>query len=212
MLFRSRRDPESAITWGDSTVALSTEQGFPTWLGVGLAVRAWALAARADPVGALPLLEQSTSTFASAGQELAATWLLGLASEIHTAAGHSTPVIPLLTGALALAEKNSERFYEAELHRLQGEALLVDRPPPVADCASPVADAEECFRRARAIARNQQAKSLELRAATSLARLWRDQGKRAAARDLLAPVYAWFTEGFDTRDLVEAKALLDGLS
>jgi predicted ATPase len=211
VIHQFRRDPRPAAEWAERTVALSTEQGFPTWIGAGLMVRAWALAAGEDAVGALPLLEQSTSTFASAGQELVATWVLALASEIHTAAAHAAQVLPLLTGALAIGEKNSERFYEAELHRLQGEALLVDRQPPAPDCAGPVADAEGCFRRTIEIARSQQAKSFELRAATSLAQLLRRQGRAAEARDLLAPIYAWFTEGFETRDLVDARALLAAL-
>jgi hypothetical protein len=206
-----RREHAPAGTWAGDAVALSTEQGFPVWLGVGLALRAWSVAARGDTIGALPLLEQSTSTLASAGQELAATWVLALASEIHTAARHAAQVLPLVTGALALGEKNSENFYEGELHRLQGEALLADRQPPAADGAGPVADAEACFRRAIEIARSQQAKSFELRAATSLAQLLRGQARAAEARDLLAPIYAWFTEGFDTKDLKDAKALLGQL-
>jgi adenylate cyclase len=206
-----RRDSESAAEWAESTVVLSTEQGFPTWLGVGLMVRAWALAARGNAVDALPVLEQATSTLASAGHELGVTWVLALASEIHAATGHAAQVLPLLTGALTLAEKNSDRWYEAELHRLQGEALLLDGQPPGVDRGGPVADAEECFRRAIEIARSQQAKSFELRAATSLAQLLRRQERSAEARDLLAPIHAWFTEGFATRDLQNAKALLEEL-
>jgi len=133
--------------------------------------------------------------------------VLGLASEIHTAAGHPRQVLALLDGALVLGDKNSEHFYTAELHRLQGEVLLAEGQAPAADGA----DAEACLRQAIEVAQRQQAKSFELRAATSLARLWRDQGKRTEARDLLAPIYEWFTEGFDTRDLVEAKALLEEL-
>ncbi len=97
------------------------------------------------------------------------------------------------------------RFYEAELHRLQGELLLQQSPDNATETAA-------CFQQAIDIARQQQAKSWELRAATSLARLWQQQGKREEARELLAPVYDWFTEGFDTADLKDAKALLDQLS
>ena len=99
----------------------------------------------------------------------------------------------------------NERFYEAEIYRVKGELLLKHGGSNTA------AEAETCFRQALDIARVQSAKSWELRAATSLARLWRDQGQRAQARDLLAPVYGWFTEGFDTADLKDAKALLDEL-
>jgi predicted ATPase len=112
--------------------------------------------------------------------------------------------LTVLTEALALVEKNDERWYEAELHRLKGELLLqlsLDNH----------ADAETCFQQAISIAQNQSAKSWELRAATSLATLWKQQGKRQDAYELLAPVYGWFTEGFDTADLKDAKALLDEL-
>jgi predicted ATPase len=106
--------------------------------------------------------------------------------------------------ALARVTRTGERWFEAELHRGRGEVLL--RLP---ECGA--AEAEACFRKALAIAQDQEAKLWELRAATSLARLWRDQGKRTLSRDLLAPVYGWFTEGFDTADLKEAKTLLDEL-
>jgi predicted ATPase len=109
-----------------------------------------------------------------------------------------------LTEALARIERTGERWWEAETHRLRGD-LLLQRSPAALD------QAERCYQRAIKRARQQSAKSLELRAATSLARLWRDQGKRAEARDLLSPVYRWFTEGFDTPDLKEANALLDEL-
>lgn len=107
--------------------------------------------------------------------------------------------------ALAIASKNGEGFYEAELHRLQGELLLACR-------AANEPRAEKSFREALDIARRQEAKSLELRAAISLAHLWIKQGRRPDARDLLTPVYSWFTEGFETADLKDAKALLDELT
>ena len=110
----------------------------------------------------------------------------------------------MLTEALALVDTTGERWYEPELHRLKGELLLQQH-------ADNQAEAEACFHHALAIARNQQAKSLELRAATSLTRLWQQQGKIQEAHDLLAPIYTWFTEGFDTADLQEAKALIDEL-
>jgi predicted ATPase len=107
----------------------------------------------------------------------------------------------VLTETLAQVEKSGERRVEAELHRLKGELLLQQSPDNAAE-------AEACIQKAVAIAQNQSAKSWELRAATSLARLWQSRGKRQEACDLLAPVYHWFTEGFDTADLKDAKALL----
>jgi predicted ATPase len=118
--------------------------------------------------------------------------------------GKLAQVRSLFDDALARVTRTGERWFEAELHRGRGDALL--RLP---ECAT--AEAEACFRKALAIAQEQEAKLWELRAATSLARLWRDQGRRVEARDLLAPVYDWFTEGFDTADLKDAKALLDEL-
>ena len=111
----------------------------------------------------------------------------------------------MVTEALTLMDTTGERWYEPELHHLQGELLLQQSSDNHPEAAS-------CFQQAIRIAQHQQAKSWELRAATSLARLWQQQGKRQEAHDLLAPVYGWFTEGFDTADLQEAKALLDELA
>jgi predicted ATPase len=113
--------------------------------------------------------------------------------------------LDVLTEALSLVESTGERWFEAELHRVRGEAMQ-QLPDPER------LGAEGCFRHAIALAQGQQAKLWELRAAMSLARLWRDQGRRAEAHDLLAPVYGWFTEGFDTADLKNAKALLEELA
>ena len=110
----------------------------------------------------------------------------------------------MLDCALRAVAKSGQRHYEAEIYRLKGELHLREADPEVEQ-------ASVCFQRALEIARHQQAKSWELRAATSLTRLWRDQGRRAEARDLLAPIYDWFTEGFDTADLRDARALLDEL-
>jgi predicted ATPase len=112
--------------------------------------------------------------------------------------------LTVLTEALTHVDKTGERWYEPELYRLKGELLLQQN-------SDNQAKAESCLHQAITIAQNQQAKSLELRATSSLARLWQYQGKRQEARDLLAPIYGWFTEGFDTADLKDAKALLDEL-
>jgi len=112
--------------------------------------------------------------------------------------------LTVLTEALTLMDTTGERWYEAELHRLKGELLLAQSPDNHTE-------AETCFQHALKIARTQQAKSLELRTASSLSKLWQQQGKRQEAHDLLAPVYGWFTEGFDTADLQDAKALLEAL-
>ena len=131
--------------------------------------------------------------------------LLGLLGDVHTRSGNPTEALTHLTEALSLIDRTQECWFEAELHRLRAEALLVGSP-------GDPAEAEASLLRALAVAQEQDTKFWELRAATSLARLWRDQGKRDEARELLAPVYGWFTEGFDTRDLKEANTLLNELA
>jgi predicted ATPase len=130
--------------------------------------------------------------------------VLGLLAEAYGKSGQAAEGLTILEEALALVEKTGQGVYEAELHRLQGEVLLIH--------AVEGGGAEACFQQALTVARRQEAKSLELRAAMSLSQLWQQQGKRDEARELLAPVYGWFTEGFDTADLQEAKALLEELS
>jgi hypothetical protein len=127
---------------------------------------------------------------------------LGQEREVHL--GHTADALQALTEASTLVEQHDERWWEAEVHRLRGVVLL--RQPE-----TPQAEAEACFQRALDVARRQEAKSLELRVAMSLSRLWQQQGKRGEADTLLAPIYGWFTEGFDTADLQEAKALLEEL-
>ena len=139
------------------------------------------------------------------GIEAGQPYWLSLLAEAYTRTGQVEETSRLLAEALFLVHKNAEHWWEAELHRLTGELLLKQ-----ADAEE--REAETSFRQALDIARRQQAKSLELRAAMSQARLWQQQGKRAEAHALLAPVYGWFTEGFDTADLQEAKALLDALA
>jgi predicted ATPase len=117
--------------------------------------------------------------------------------------------LSVLAEALAQVDKTGERFYEAELYRLKGTLTLQSQ---VLGSTSKGEDAEACFRKAIELARQQQAKSLELRAVMSLSRLWQQQGKKDEARQMMAEIYNWFTEGFDTKDLQEAKALLEELA
>ena len=126
-------------------------------------------------------------------------------AEVSDHLGHTADGLQALAEAHTLVEQQEERWWEAEIHRLRGVLLL-------RQTGTPQAEAETWLQRALDVAHRQEAKSLELRAAMSLARLWQQQGKRAEARDLLAPIYGWFTEGFDTADLQEAKALLDELA
>jgi predicted ATPase len=140
----------------------------------------------------------------AAGVELGRPHFLALFAEAYGQVGQTEAGLTAVAEALAAVHNTGERWWEAELHRLQGELLLRR--------ASPTEEGEACFRQALEMARQQQEKSLELRAATSLSRLWQREGKRAEAYALLAPIYGWFTEGFDTADLQAAKALLEELA
>jgi predicted ATPase len=149
-------------------------------------------------------ITQGLRAFRATGAELMRSYFLALLAEAYGIMGQPETGLTMLTEALTVVDKTGERWYEPELYRLKGELLLQQN-------SDNQAKAESCFHHALDIARNQQAKSFELRTATSLARLWQQQGKRQEALDLLAPVYNWFTEGFDTADLKDAKALLDEL-
>src|SRR5262249_33706221 len=147
----------------------------------------------------LTQLRQGLEACRATGTEFQRTHYLSMLVEVHRSLGQPKAGLTALSEALTLVETTGERYYAAELHRLKGELLLQHAAPEVSH-------AETCFQQALAMARCQQAKSLELRAAMSLSRLWQQQGKRDEARALLAPIYGWFTEGFDTADLQEAKA------
>ncbi len=153
------------------------------------------------------------------GTEVFQTWFLALLAEAYEKAGQTQEGLTVLAEALATMDRIGERLYEAELCRLKGElSLQSEVRSPKSEVASPQslapnpqAEAEECFLKAIEIARRQQAKSWELRAVMSLSRLWQQRGKKEEARQMLAEIYGWFTEGFDTADLKEAKALLEEL-
>ena len=185
-------------------MTLSTEQGFPHWLMVGTFLRGWALAAQGQEADGIAQMQQAVAARRSAGAELARSFWLPLLAEAYGSMEQAEEGLSLMAEALDVVVTTGERWYEAELHRLRGELLQ--------HAAGHEAEAEACLHQAIAVARRQQASSLELRAAMSLSRLWQRQGKRAAARQLLAEVYDWFTEGFDTPDLQDARALLNALA
>jgi predicted ATPase len=199
-----RREEHATREQADAAVALASEQGFPLYLVLAMLYRGWALAAQGQAEEGVAQLQQALAAFRATGAKLALSAMLSLLAEAYAKAGQVEASLQTLAAALALVDQTQERYYEAELYRLQGELLL-------ARSAEHHAEAATCFRHALDVARHQQAKSLELRAATSLSRLWQQQGKRAEAHELLAPIYGWFTEGFDTKDLQEAKALLEAL-
>ena len=206
LLHQFRREVQPTEELSEALIALSTEQGFAYWPGVAMTMRGWALAERGQGEAGVAELRSAMATIRAIGFAAELPWYLALLAGAHATVGHTADGLDAIAEALALVASTNERFYEAEIYRLKGELLLTHSGSNTA------AEAETCFRQALNVARVQSAKSWELRAATSLARLWRDQGKQAEARDLLAPVYGWFTEGFDTPDLKDAKALFDELA
>jgi predicted ATPase len=185
----------------DELVALATEQGFPHFVGSGTCFRGWATIALGGSISdAIGKIRDGLATKRATGAEIKVPYYLGLLAEANRRIDRTTEGLNLLREALELAERTDERWYEAELYRLRGEVLVAK---------SDSDGAELWFSRSLSKAKAQNAKLWELRASCSLAHLLSDQGKRAEARELLTPVYSWFTEGFDTPDLQEAKALLD---
>jgi predicted ATPase len=209
MAYQMRRDAAAQRERAAELVAVSETYGFPFWLGLGRTFHAAARVAageREAMADVLPGLVQSGGT----GNRGGAPGLFVIVADAYLTAGQLTEARGAVETGLALSAQTGQPFMDAELHRLQGEISLRTLDGPLSRVDWEQA-AEESFHRALDIARAQEGKSLELRATTSLARLWQRQGKRAEARHLLAPIYAWFTEGFDTRDLIEAKALLEEL-
>jgi predicted ATPase len=199
-----RRDARTVREQADAAVALATEQGFTLWAAKATIHRGWALAMGGKIEDGVLELERGVAAWRATGAAATLPFYYAMQAEAFALLGKTRDGLKGLDEAQILVEQNKDRWWEAEIYRLRG-ALLLRRPK------AKRGEAETWFRRALDVARRQQAKSLELRAATSLARLWRDQGKHAEARDLLAPIYGWFTEGFDTPDLKDARKLFDEL-
>jgi predicted ATPase len=225
MLHRLRRDGQAAQERAEAAIALCTEQGFPTWLAMGTTLQGWALAERGQAEKGIAQIRQGLAAWQATGAEMYVPLFLGSLAQAYAHGGQAEAGLRVITEALAMVEKNGERWNEAELYRIKGELILqkfsvissqlsVTNPQHLTPStqAEVEQEAEECFQKAIEIAQKQQAKSLELRATVSLARLWQQQGKITEAHRMLSEVYNWFTEGFDTKDLQEAKALLEELS
>jgi predicted ATPase len=183
-------------------VSVAAEHGFSLYSAAGTILRGWALVKNGNVTEGMALLRSGSASYRATGQEAWMPFFIGLQAAACEMAGQIEESLILSEEAFQIVERTGERWLEAELHRQKGQLLLQQGHP---------AAAEELYRKALRIAREQEAKLWELRAAVSLARLRRDQGRHAEARELLAPVYGWFTEGFATPDLREAKALLDDL-
>jgi predicted ATPase len=201
----SCRNYAAADALSDQLVALANQTGSPAWKVYGMINKGCVSALTGNAAEAIKMITSGLAANRSMGSTLGHPFYLLSLAHAYAELGRCDDAMRCIGEAMTQIEKTKERRYEAEVHRIAGEIELKSLAPDPEK-------AEEYFDRALAVARQQQAKSWELRAAMSMARLWRDQGKRDAARELLAPVYGWFTEGFDTRDLKEAKALLDELA
>jgi predicted ATPase len=211
-LHQLRRDVQPAYERAEAVVALSTEKGFTLFLGWGTMVRGWALAMQ-SPASlegqrqveeGIAQMTQDLTAYRATGAEIMYPHFLALLAEVYGKIGKTGQGFSLLAEALEVVAQTGEGMHEAEIYRLKGELLRQkgENEP----------EAESCFDQAIEAARCRSAKSLELRAVMSLCRLWIDQGKKKEARELLQGIYSWFTEGFDTADLKEAKALLESIA
>jgi class 3 adenylate cyclase/predicted ATPase len=215
-LHHLRREGHLTQEWAKAAIALGAEQGLAVFPVMGTIFRGWALAQRdAEPAArhgqreeGIVQMRQGLAAWRATGAAVFQPYGLALLAAASAQVGRLDEGLTLLAEALVMTNDHGERRWEAELYRLKGELLLH------AECGvqNATLTAEACFQKALDVTRQQQAKSWELRAVMSLSRLWQRQGKRDAARQLLAPIYGWFTEGFETADLQEAKMLLEELS
>jgi DNA-binding winged helix-turn-helix (wHTH) protein/predicted ATPase len=205
LLHARRREPVAVQAHANALLALASEQGFPLYVGFGTCLQGWAFAMQGQDEGGETQLRHGMATVLATGQTLSRPLWQVLLAEAVGHVGQVEKALGLLGEALAAFEASGRGDMLAEAYRLRGECLMRQGVPAAAL-------AEACFQQALTIARRQQAKSWELRAVMSLSRLWQHEGKRAEARALLAPIFNWFTEGFDTADLKEAKVLLAELS
>jgi predicted ATPase len=192
----------------EAAVLLTSEQGFPHWLAYGTFLRGWALAEEGQVEEGLVQMRRGLAAWQATGVEVQRSYFFSLWAAVQGKEGQAKEGLTLLTEALAIVDKNGERWCEAELYQLKGTLTLQSN----LQSSRSQGEAERYWHKAIKIARQQHAKSPELRAATSLSRLWQHQGKKAEAHRMLSEIYGWFTEGFDTKDLQEAKAFLDELS
>jgi predicted ATPase len=207
-------------TYTEMLMRLSQEQGFPYWLAWGTVRQGWVLAEQGQCEAGIAKMRQGMDAAQLTGAALSMSYILAQLADAYGKVGQGEEGLPLLAEALAQVTQTGERWYEAELHRLKGQLALQSQvqslkskvPSPQHPIPNTQAEAEACFHKALEVAQQQSARSLELRAAMSLARLWQQQGKKREAHQLLSGIYGWFTEGFDTVDLKEAKALLKALS
>ena len=198
-----RRENRAAQEQNQAMLRLSAEQGFPFLQLLGTVLQGWTQASGGQVAEGKAQMRQGLDTLQAIGTRMIRSHLLALLVEACAIAGQPTEGLDVAAEALAFVAHSGERYYEAEIHRLKGELLLMQGGE---------AEADASFHKAIEVARDQNAKLWELRATVSLCRLWQQQGKREPARQRLSDIYGWFTEGFETPDLTEARALLEGLS
>jgi predicted ATPase len=209
-----RREGQTAKQEAERAIQFASEQGFPFWLAMATIILGGELAEQEPSQEGILQIRQGLATHRTMGADIGSTYWLALLAEKYGKCKQTAEGLAVIAEALMLVDENGERWWEAELYRIQGELLLMyskeksrgSKPRTTKDI-----EAEQCFHHALTVARHQGAKSLELRAAVSLSRLWERQGKKRDAFRLLGEIYGWFTEGFDTKDLQEAKALLEEL-
>jgi predicted ATPase len=185
--------------------ALAAEHGLTLWSGWATVICGWAKARQGGSEEGIAQIREGLAAIRMTGADIGRPWFLYLLAEACMEGGRLAEALSALMEALAIVNKHEERHFEAEIHRLIGELLLKQND-------SNALEAQGCFQRAIEVARKQSAKSWELRATMSLARLLAESGKRNEARTMLAEIYNWFTEGFDTADLKDAKTLLNRLT
>jgi predicted ATPase len=207
-LHQYRREPEAMLACAEEGVAICQEQNFALWLGGATAQRDWALVELGRIEEGASELRRGMNAWLATGAEVAKPYFLALLADAELRMGRCADGLQRLDEGLAVIEELSDRFYEVELHRLKGE-LMLHQHSGATSCNKVEAAAEASYRRALQVAREQSAKSWELRAVMSLVRLLQQQDRREEARAVLAPTFEWFTEGLDTRDLSEARALLE---
>jgi predicted ATPase len=205
ILHQLRRDEATVRAWSERMALIATEQRLALYEALSFFARGWLLATGKSPRSGLSELRQGVDACINLGMRLFEPYHHGVIAEAYWRSGEAQVGMDVLEKAIRFVNTSGLRFWEAELLRLKGTFLTHLAP-------GEPQETEACYQEALSVARHQQAKSLELRAAMSLTRLWRDQGRRDEARDLLAAVYGWFTEGFDTPDLRDAAALLAELN
>ncbi|MCY1262635.1 TOMM system kinase/cyclase fusion protein [compost metagenome] len=207
ILRQFRQDVRLAEEYADAVIKLSLERGFSFYLAWGTVIQGWARAEQGNIEQGIAQITKGIATYQATGAELGCSYFLALLAAVHGRVGQPQAGLDAVTDALAMVNRTGEHFYEAELYRLKG-TLTLQCPGEDRQDSSVQQEAQACFQKAISVARQQGAKSLELRATMSLAQLWETRDKEAA-RQMLADIYSFFTEGFDSVDLLQAKALLD---